>query len=582
MHDAPRPRRAARFGTFEADLQARELLRKGLKLKIQEKPFLVLEMLLERAGEVVARADLHKRLWPDTYVGFDRNLNTAMNALRYALKDSADNPRFVETCQRRGYRFIAPVEWIGDGSLPERAAAIDSLAVLPLRNETGDGEMEYLSDGITESIINTLSRLPGVRVMAQATVLRYKGRGVDPQQIGRELNVHAVLTGRVLQRGDELGISIEAVDVENGWQLWGEQFHRKATGLFTLQDEISRDISDMLRPRLTQNQRNLLVRRSTGNLDAYRDYLKGRYCLNKLSEDSLRRATMHFQEAIQKDAAYAPAYAGLSACYGLYGFFGLQAPRDVMPKAKEAALRALDLDHGLAEAHVSLAGVLKTYDWNWPAAEREYRCALELNLNYATGHHLYADFLSAQGRLEEAIREIQTAHELDPLSLVIGNEVGWNFYMARQHGKALEHSLKTLDIEPGFPAARHTLGLVYEQLGRSNDAIAALEDSGSASGNNPSSLAALGHAYALAGRRDQAADILGKMRALGQHSYVSAYQLAILHAGLGETDPAFDCLTRAVEERDVWLVWLKQEPRFDCLRPDPRFRQILRSVGLES
>ncbi len=581
MHDALRPRRAARFGTFEADLQARELLRKGLKLKIQEKPFLVLEMLLERAGEVVAREDLHKRLWPDTYVGFDRNLNTAMNALRYALKDSADNPRFVETCQRRGYRFIAPVEWIGDGNLPQRTAAIDSLAVLPLRNETGDPEMEYLSDGITECIINTLSRLPGVRVMAHATVLRYKGPGMDPRRVGRQLSVRAVLTGRVLQRDDELGISIEAVDVDNGWQLWGEQFHRKATGLFTLQDEISRDLSDMLRPHLTQQQRNLLMRRPTQNMDAYRDYLKGRYCLNQLSENSLRRATFHFQQAIQKDVAYAPAYAGLSACYGLFGFFGLQAPREVMPKAKEAAMTALDIDDGLAEAHTSLAGVLKTYDWNWPAAEREYNCALELNPNYATGHHLYADFLSAQGRVQEALREIQTAHELDPLSLVIGNEVGWNFYMARQYIKALEHSLKTLEIEPGFPAARHTLGLAYEQLGSVNNAIAALEESRSASGDNPSLLAALGHAYALAGRRDEAVSVLGRMRTLAQRSYVSAYQLAILQAGLGDGGAALDCLAQAVEERDVWLVWLKQEPRFDSLRPDPRFQGILNAVGFD-
>ncbi|HYK88763.1 MAG TPA: winged helix-turn-helix domain-containing protein, partial [Acidobacteriota bacterium] len=548
MRDADRFTRAARFGTFEADLQARELRRKGIKLKLQEKPFQILELLLERAGEVVAREDLHKRLWPRTHVGFDRSLNTAMNALRYVLRDSADNPRFVETCQRRGYRFIAPVEWIGDEYSSGGAETIGSLAVLPLRNDTGDPEMEYLCDGITESIINAISRLPDVRVMARATVFRYKGREIDPQKVGHELNVRAIVIGRVLQRGEDLGISMEAVDVSSGWQLWGEQFHRKAADLFALQDEISRDISARLRPRLSLEKSRYVTRQSSQSSEAYRDYLKGRYYLNRMNEDSLRRGILHFRQALQKDPAYAPAHAGLAACYGLFGFFSLQSPRAVMPLAKQAALRALEIDDGLAEAHASLAGVLKTFDWNWSAAEKEYKRALELNPNYATGHHLYADFLSALGRPQEAIREIQTALDLDPLSLVISNEVGWNLYMARQYDGALEHALKTLDMEPDFPAARHTLGLVYEQVRRFEEAIAAHMQARGISGENPASLAALGHACALAGNRDQARSILDEMQALARRTYVSGYQSAILHAGLGELDVAIAELRRAVEE----------------------------------
>jgi TolB-like protein/Tfp pilus assembly protein PilF len=573
------PVRAVRFGIFEVDLQARELRRRGLKLRLQEKPFQILEMLLERAGEVVTREDLRKKLWPDTYVGFDRSLNTAINTLRHVLGDFADNPRFVETCQRRGYRFIAPVDEIGEAPAG-KTEAIDSIAVLPLRNEVGDPEMEYLSDGITECIINTLSRLPGVRVMARASVFRYNGREIDPRSIGHELNVHAVVVGRVQQRGDSLGISIEAVDVSNGWQLWGEQFYRKPADLLVLQEEISRDISDKLRPRLSQEQRNVVMRQYTQNAEAYREYLKGRYCLNKMTEDSLWRGIAHFEQAIQIESGYAPAYTGLADCYGLFGFFSLLPPKEVMPKAREAAERALEIDDRLAEAHASFAGVLKSYDWHWKAAEREYRCALELNPSFATGHHMFADFLSAMGRPQEAIREIHRALELDPLSLVISNEVGWNLYVAGRYEEALENCLKTFEMEPGFSAVHHTLGLVLLQLGRFEEAIAALEEARSSSGANPASLAGLGHACAIAGHRDRATKLLGEMQAISQHRYVSAFQTAILYVGLDERDLAFEWLRRAVEEKDVWLVWLKREPRFDTLRSDPRFNTILQTMGL--
>jgi TolB-like protein/Tfp pilus assembly protein PilF len=568
-----------RFGIFEVDLRARELRRRGLRLRLQEKPFQILEMLLERTGEVVARADLRKRLWPDTYVGFDRSLNTAVNILRRVLGDSAENPRFVETCQRRGYRFIAPVERLGSLQLTP-AEAIDSIAVLPLWNESGDAEMDYLCDGITECLINTLSRLPGVRVMARATVFRYKGQRIDPQTVGHALNVRAVVMGRVLKHRDSLGISIEAVDARSGWQLWGETFNRKPADLFVLQEEIARDICDRLRPQLPSDERSSLIGRYTQDAEAYRDYLKGRYCLNKLTEDSLQRGVAQFKEAVRKDPQYAPAWAELAACYGLFAFFGLLPPRKAMPEARDAAARALALDDGLPEAHTSMAGILKTYEWNWNAAEEEYRRALELNPNFATGHHLYADFLSALGRSREAIGEIRKALELDPLSLVIQNEVSWNLFMARQYEEALDFSLRALEMEPAFPATHHTLGLIYEQLGRFDEAVAELEEARAHSRGNPAALAALGHACALAGRRADSARILDEMRALSACGYVPACQQAILSAGMGDRDAAFEWLQRAVDERDVWLVWVKREPRLDTLRSDARFDRILRTVGL--
>ncbi len=572
--------RVARFGAFEVDLQSRELRKRGVKLRLQEKPFQILQTLLENAGDVVTREDLHKRLWPDIHVGFNRSLNTAVSTLRHVLGDSADNPRFVETCQRLGYRFIASVERSGGTQASPTDGTLDSIAVLPLNNEAGDPELEYLSDGISECLINTLSRLPGVRVMAWATVFRYRGREVDPLAVGRELNVRAVLTGRVLQRSNSLSVSTEVVDVRTGWQLWGEQFHRKADDLPELQAAMARDIVNRLRPRLPQDQRRVVGQQYSRNAVAHMDYLKGRYCLNKLTEQSLRQGVAHFKQAIQRDPGYAPAYAGLAACLGLFALFGLQRPREVMPAAKEAAVNALTLDEDLAEAHASLAGILKAYDWDWHGAENEYRRALELNPNYATGHHLYADFLSAMGRPGEAIAEIHRAQELDPLSLVISNEVAWNLYMGGRFEEALACAKKTLEMEPGFSPALHTLGLACEQLSRFDEALDALELARRSSAENPASLAALGHAAAAAGRRPEATRILADLQDLSRRRYVSAYQCALIHSGLGDHRSALELLRCAVEERDVWLVWVKREPRFDPLHSDPRFEAILATMKL--
>ena len=570
-----------RFGSFEVDTNARELRKRGLRLRLQEKPFQILELLLETPGEVITREELQRRLWPDVFVGFDRNLNTAINSLRHALGDSARSPRFIETCQRRGYRFIAPVERLGD---PRRQAApaqesIDSVAVLPFRNDAQDPELEYLSDGITESIINALSQLPGVRVMARSTMFRFKGQDVDPQKVGRELSVRTILTGNVLQHGDTLNIDIELVDVHNGWRLWGAQYHRRPSDILVIQQEISSDTSEKLRLHLTGEEKDRLARRHTHSVEAYRDYLKGRYHVNSLTEDGLRRAIAHFQLAIEIDPKFALPWAGLAECYNLAGLFSLLHPRETAPKAKQAALNALTLDDTLAEAHAALAGIFKTCEWNWEAAEKEYRRALELNPNYATAHRLYADFLSSMGRPKEAIREIGRAQELDPLSLVINMEVGWNYYIARDYDRAMAHSLKALDMDPKFDPARHTLGLSYLQLGKLDDAIAELQRVLDGSRGNPACLAALGHALALAGCRPLARDALKEMQDRSQSGYVSPYLSALVYTGLSENELALDAIDRAILEHDAWLVWLKTEPRLDNLRHFPRFDGFLQRLG---
>jgi TolB-like protein/Tfp pilus assembly protein PilF len=582
MSESPERMRSVRFGTFEVDLHARELRKGGLRLRLQEKPFQILELLLERSGEVVTRKDLREKLWPDSFVGFDRSLNTAMNNLRQVLGDSATNPRFVETRARQGYRFIAPVEVRRHGSphVPTAHEGIHSIGVMPFRNLTGDAEMEYLSDGITESLINSLSQVPGIRVMARCTMFRYKGRATDPQSVGRDLGARALLVGEVTRRTNALVIGTELVEVENGWRLWGEQYSRKLADLQAVEQEISREITEKLRLRLTQEDKKRLARRPTASPEAYQDYLKGRFYWNKTTEESLRKAIVYFEQAIEKDPSYALAYTGLSDAYCLFGFFNLVSPREVLPKAKQAAIKALEIDDGLAEAHASLAGIMKSYDWDWQGAEREYRRALELNPNYAEAHRWYADFLSATGRPQEALRENRKAQELDPLSLVISMEGAWNLYMARDYQAAEQQALKTLEMEPNFAPATFALALAYEQMGKRKEAIAAFKRTRSSSGSNPATLAGLGHALGGTGRETGPRAILKELHAISKRCYVSPYCFALVHAGLREQDRAFEWLEKAVEDHDVWLVWLKTEPRFDNLRSDLRFQDLLGRVGL--
>ncbi len=574
--------RILRFGAFEVDLRAGELRKQGLKIKLQEQPFQVLVLLIERPGEVVTREEMQKRLWPaDTFVDFDHGLNKAINKIREALGDSADRPHFIETLARRGYRFIAA------GDSEEKSAAgepqlekpIRSIAVMPFSNMGNDPEMQYLCDGMTESIINSLAQLSEVRVMARSTVFCYKARETDPRAVGRDLNVQAVLVGRIVLRGDVLTLGTELVDVRNRWLLWGEHYQRKLSDVLEVQEEIAEVISEKLRLRLTGEEKKRVSKRYTTSGEAYQDYLKGRYHCNKMTREDLAKGIGFFEAAIRKDPNYALAYVGLADAYGLFGFFGAHPPRTVIPRARELAAIALNLDENLAEAHATLGGILKAYDWNWQAAEEEYKRAMELNPNYATAHRLYAGFLAALGRSEEAMKAFHRAQELDPLSVVINMEGAWNLYMAREFEQSVEQSAKTLEIEPHFAPAHFTLGLAYEQMGEYKDAIQALEKTRDGSQGNPATLAGLGHAFAVAGQPGAALKILKELKEISKRTYVSPYALAIVYAGLCDHDRGFESLERAFRERDVWLVWLKREPRFDCLRSDTRFEDLLRRIG---
>lgn len=461
--------------------------------------------------------------------------------------------------------------------------AIDSLAILPLLHNDPDQGMEYFSDGISESMINALSQLPDLRVMAWSTVSQYKGQHVDPRQTGRALGVRAVLTGRVLQSANSLLIKVEMVDVSDGSQLWGDSYSCEPSQILNIETKISSEISEKLLLRLTSEERKQLARRPTDDVEAYHSYLKGRYCWNKRTDEDVRKAIEYFKKAIDTDPAYALAYVGLADAYLVQGGFGIAtlAPKEAFPKAREAAVRALEIDDTLAEAHASLAYCLANYDWNWASAEREFKRALELKPGYATAHHWYGFlYLASMGRLDEAIAEINQALELEPLSLPVGSNIGFLLYLARRYDDAIEHFRRNLEMDRSFVYSHWQMALTYEQCGRYDEAIAAFKKAIALSGTSALPRALLARTYALAGRRSEASGLLAELNELSTQTYVSPYRIAAVHSALGDKDRAFKWLEHAYEGRDGWLIWLAVDPVIDNLRPDKRFTDLLNRVGL--
>ena len=460
-----------------------------------------------------------------------------------------------------------------------RGEAIDSVAVLPFTNSSGDPNTEYLSDGISEGIINSLSRLPNLRVMARSTVFRYKGKESDPQKVGHDLGVRAVLAGRLLQRGDTLVIQTELVDVDKGSQLWGEQYNRKLADILAVQEDISREISEKLRLRLTGEEKIRLTKRRVVNPEAYQLYLKGRYYWNKRTEEGLRTAIEYFSESTEKDRNYALAHAGLADCYIVLGDYSLLPSKEASAKAREAATKALELDDTLAEAHNALAAVKENYDWDWPGAEQEYRRAIELNPGYATAHQWYGVMLSWLGRHEEALAEIKRALQIDPLSLIINTVSGWVLMRAGQDDLAIEQLHKTLEIDPNFAPAHNGLGTAYLRKGEFAEAIAEFQTATTVSPGITGYQAGLGNAYGRAGKSAEARKLLSELEEQSKQRYVSSCDIAVIYAGLGEKDQAFAFLEKAYEQRDRKLVYILAFFH-DPLRSDPRFTDLLRRVGL--
>ena len=460
------------------------------------------------------------------------------------------------------------------------AKIIDSLAVLPFENASRDPENEYLSDGIAGSLINILATVPKLRVIAQSTVLRYKGREMDPQAVGRELNVKAVLTGRMMQSGGSLRIGTELVDVATGTQLWGAQYNRAPGDIFAIQDEISNEISEKLRLKLTRAEKKRLTKRQTHDVEAYGLYLKGRHHWNRWTEEGFYKAIEYFQQAAEKDPSYGLAYAGVADSYVLLGWNSYLPPKDAFPKGKAAAMEALRLEPELSEAHTPTAAGLWLHDWKWPEAEKEFERSVALNPCYPTANHWYAEYLMTMGRHDEAIARMKKSQELDPLSLIISVAIGWTYYMARRYEDAVQQIRRTFELDPNYPVANWVLGLVLRKMGRFDEGIAEGEKGVRASGGSPLIRASLAQSFGAAGKTKEARKILDDLTILAKQKYVAPYFLAGIYVGLGDEQRAMESLEKSYEEHSHWLIYLHMDPGMDGLRSNLRFQELLQRVGL--
>jgi serine/threonine-protein kinase len=483
--------------------------------------------------------------------------------------------------------FSASRQWARNSAVQTSAPrhqkvskVIDSLAVLPFGNAGGDPEHEYLSDGITGSLINILATLPKLRVMAQSTVSRFKARDIDPQAVGRELGVRAVLTGRIMQSGGSLRIGTELVDVSTGSQLWGAQYDRKTGDIFVVQDEISSEISGKLRLQLTRAEKKQLTKRHTESVEAYQLYLKGRHHWNRWTEEGFYKAIEHFRLAVESDPTYALAYAGLADCYVLLGWNSYLPPKEAFPKGKAAAKAALQRDPDLAEAHTPLAAVLWLDDWEWDKALNEFKRSLELSPTYPTANHWYAEYAMTMGRHEEAMIRIKKSQDLDPLSLIISVAVGWAHYFARRYDEAIEQLRRTVDLDPNYPVTYWILGLLLRKTGCYELAITEGEKGVKLSGGSPLMRAALAQSLGTAGRTKEALQILDDLTQLAKQKYVAPYFFAGIHIGLGENDRAIEYLQKCYKEHSHWLIYLHLDPSMDGLRDTPGFQDLLQRVGL--
>jgi Predicted integral membrane protein len=462
------------------------------------------------------------------------------------------------------------------------AAASGTIAVLPLENPGNDPNTEYLAEGISESLINSLTEIPKLRVTARSTAFQYKGKIIDPRTVGRDLQVSAVLTGKVRQVNDTLNVQVDLIDTGTGAQLWGAAYDRKMSEILAVKQAIVREITQKLELRLSGEEEHRLVRRDTTSPEAYQLYLKGRYFWNKRTREGLEKGVGYFQQAIEADPSYALAYVGLADSYNFLGAFGIaiRRPGEAMPKARSAALRALEIDESLAEAHASLAFVKLYYEWDWAGAEKDFERAIALNPKYAPAHQWYSHLLMSVGRTDESIARATQAAGIDPLSLPAAMNVGWQYYWARRYDVALKQLQKVLEIEPNFEQGRWGLGLAYEGIGLPQQAVAEFQKAIDLSTANPVYVAGLGHAHAVGGNKEAALQIRAHLEELSRSQYVSPFWMAILEAGLGDVERAFSWLEKAYEERSGGLVWLRVDPKLDPLRSDPRFTLLLSRVRL--
>ena len=609
-----------RFGIFELDLQAGELCRNGAKVKLQEQPLQILQVLLQTPGRVVSREDLRKRIWPaDTFVDFDRGLYSALARLRDALGDSAESPRFVETVPRRGYRFIAPVDVIDSTPLEEvapapirrplrryiipvlttlvlaicvllafllsshipwlgrfthAAAPIRSLAVLPLENLSGDPAQEYFADGMTDELITALAQFGNVQVISRASVMRFKGTRTPLSQIARELHVDAIVEGSFVRSGQHVRITAQLIDPATDRHLWAHSYQRDIQDVVTLQSEVAGAIADEVSGTLTPQQRAQMVAARPTKPEAYTAYLKSRYFVqNQRSAEGVKKSIEYSLQAVQLEPDWALAYAGLAGSYISANYVDALPPEEVWPKAKSAAQKALQLDPNLSEAHVALGEVLGNSDFDYLAAEREFKRAIELSPSNSHAHQSYADFLASLGRANEAISEIKLAQQLDPMCFWVSRDVGRMFYEARLYDQAVAALREAAEMNPTSPVVYNWLSWTYDKKGMIQESVEMdLKDEAS-NGATQGVLSQLSKAFEKSGQK-------GYLRKKLEVTEGDGYVLAQINARLGNRDQAFRCLDQAFEQRSGYLALLKVDPELDNLRSDPRFQDHLRRMNL--
>jgi DNA-binding winged helix-turn-helix (wHTH) protein/tetratricopeptide (TPR) repeat protein len=568
------------FNGFRLEADQRRLLYEGQPVPLKPKVFDLLLFLVKMRGQLVVKEDLMREVWPDAIVE-ENNITVSMSILRKTLGDHNVKRQFIETVPRRGYRFFAEVTEITTGEKetiefrrPVTQTAleedpIDSLAVIPMQSQGNDPNVEYLSEGITESIINMLSRIPQLRVLACSTVLRFKGKDIDPQAVGLQLKVRAVMMIRVLRLEEKLIIRSELVKVADGSQLWGEQYNRSPSDLLAIQDEIAKAIWESLKFKLTRQDQIRLAKQPTDNIEAYNLYLRGRYFWNKYNKEWVLKAIEAFKQAIAIDNNYALAYCGMADAYFRLSNLHFR-PREVLPKAKEAALRAVEIDENLPEAHSSLALVSVYYDHDWNRAEKGFRKALELDPFLVSAHQRYGSYLTFMGRFEESIRHYETALELDPFSLQINMNLATTYYLRCEYDRAINHLLKTIELEPNYMPTHFVLGCAYLEQGRLAEAIAEFQLIYKLDAEAYLALGWMGYAHALAGQRAEAETLLSVLQDISQRKYVSPYSMLVIHLALGPEERVFEILEQLYEERNDWLVWLKVSPELKGVRNDPR------------
>ena len=623
-----------RFGVFEVDLRARELRKHGMRIRLQGQPFSILAVLIESPGTVVTRDELQKKLWStDTFVNFDHGLNKAINKLREALGDSAESPRFVETVARQGYRFLAEVKDIeeiaGSSTLadtsteeisrpvlqvpPEKRPAtripwlrsalillviaaallvlilrkrrtgpapIRSLAVLPFESLSNDNSQDYFADGMTDQLIADLGQISALRVISRTSVMSYKHVHKPLPEIARELNVDAVVEGTVLRSGDRVRITAQLIEAAHDGHLWSNSYEGELRNTLELQSNVASTIANQINIKIAPQERTALNHARQVNPEAYVSYLKGRYFWNKRTTNGLRTALAYFNQAVEEDPNYAQAYSGLADTYALLGDwqYAVMTPKDALPKAKAAAIKALELDPSLGEAHNSLAFCLDGFDWDLEAAGREFQRAIELNPGYATAHHWYSWHLALQHRFDEALAEMKKAQSLDPLSLVINADLAELLAIAHSYDESIQQSKRTIELDPNFALAHNHLGQAYLQKHLYAEAISELERAVQLSGGNPTCIANLARAYAAAGQRKKAMELLQELQAKSTGMYSHGSEMAMIYASLGDHDQALVWLQRGFEERFNPGVLLR--PGLDPLRSDPRFVKLVERVGL--